>query len=59
MTYDQELSVHKHGAPELIDGKKVIIKKDWQKGLVNIVKESMMFEDCYGTSLATDEMLAY
>jgi len=33
------LSVHKHGAPGLIDGKKVIAKKDQQKGWIIVVKE--------------------
>jgi len=37
----------------LIDEKKVIAKKDQQKGLINVVKESKMFEDCYEMSLAT------
>ena len=36
--------------PGLIDGKKVIAKKDRRKGLINVVKESKMFEDHYETS---------
>ena len=39
--------IHKHGAPGLIDGKKVIAKKDQRKGLINIVKEGKMIEDRY------------
>ena len=60
MRYDQEicnLSVHKHGALGLINGKKVIAKKDRQKDLINIVKESKMFEHCYKTSLATTMLM--
>ena len=37
----------------MIDGKKVIPKKDRRKGLINVVKGSKMFEDRYETSLAT------
>ena len=37
----------------MIDGKNVMAKKDQQKGLINVVKESKMFEDHYETSLAT------
>jgi len=33
--------------------KKVIAKKDQRKGLINIVKESKMFENRHETSLAT------
>jgi len=37
----------------LIDEKKVTTKKDRRKGLINVVKESKMFEDRYETSLVT------
>jgi len=37
----------------LIDGKKVIAKKDRHKSLINIMKENKMFEDSYEISVAT------
>ena len=45
--------------PGMIDGKKVIAKKDQWKGLIFVVKESKMFEDRYKASLATNVTLAY
>ena len=44
MTYNP---VHKHGASWLIDGNQVMAKKDRQKGLNNIVKESKMLPPCW------------
>jgi len=38
---------------ERLDENQVILKKDRQKGLINVVKGSKMFEYRYETSLAS------
>jgi len=59
MTYDQEYVIigSQTWSTWIDDGKKVILKRDRQKGLINAMKESKMFEDRYETSLATTMLM--